>query len=130
MPIPQRLHQYVSTEKQRRLPKDFLTGWQDYEKFWENATVGQSGPGQRVFTITAGASGWPERCLRRNRPSDDRRRYAAEHSPTGEVLQHPIFVTAIAFYSLGKPVSAPGSEPGCSQSSARHRGVFRAVSGW
>jgi len=28
--------------------------------------------------------------------------FARQHSPTGELLQHPIFVTTIAFYSLGE----------------------------
>ena len=28
--------------------------------------------------------------------------YARQNSPTGEVLQHPVFVTTIAFYSLGE----------------------------
>jgi acyl dehydratase len=27
--------------------------------------------------------------------------YARKHSPTGEVLQHPIFVTALGFYCIG-----------------------------
>src|SRR5260370_2756670 len=28
--------------------------------------------------------------------------FARQHPPTGELLQHPIFVTTIAFYSLGE----------------------------
>ena len=52
MPYPERLNQYAETEKQRHFPKDFMIGWENYET-WEDASVGQSGPAQRVFKITA-----------------------------------------------------------------------------
>ncbi len=101
MPIPERLNQYVQTEKQRHFPKDFLSGWEAYET-WEQATVSQCGPAQRIFTIT------PEDVVAYNVACGETdplmvdAAYAAQHSPTGQLLQHPIFVTAIAFYSLGE----------------------------
>ena len=41
MAVPARLDKFVKTEKQRHFPKDFMTGWEDYET-WAEATVGQS----------------------------------------------------------------------------------------
>jgi len=101
MPIPERLNQHVHTEKQRRFPKDFLSGWQEYET-WEQATVGQSGKGQRVFEITAEDIVAYNVACGETDPLMVDIEHAAKFSPTGQVLQHPIFVTAIAFYSLGE----------------------------
>jgi acyl dehydratase len=101
MPIPDRLNQYIDTEKQRHFPKDFMAGWQDYET-WEQASVGQSGPAQRVFEITSEDVVAYNLACGETDPLMVDAAYAAKHSPTGEVLQHPIFVTTIAFYSLGE----------------------------
>lgn len=101
MPIPERLNQYIETEKQRHFQKDFLKGWEDYET-WDDATVGQSGPGQRKFTVTEEDILSYNRACGETDPLMVDPAYAAAHSPTGELLQHPIFVTAIAFYSLGE----------------------------
>jgi acyl dehydratase len=101
MPVPSRLDRYIETEKQRHFPRDFMVGWETYET-WDEATVGQSGPGQRTFKITE------EDILEYNRACGEADplmvdpEYARENSPTGELLQHPIFVTTIAFYSLGE----------------------------
>jgi acyl dehydratase len=100
MSVPSRLDRYIETEKQRHFPREFLVGWENYET-WEEAAVGQSGPGQRTFKITE------EDILEYNRACGETdplmvdRAYARKNSPTGELLQHPIFVTTIAFYSLG-----------------------------
>lgn len=101
MSYPERLNQYVETDKQNHFPKDFLVGWENYET-WEEASVGQSGPAQRVFKITAEDIVAYNRACGETDPQMVDAEYAAQHSPTGELLQHPIFVTAIAFYSLGE----------------------------
>jgi len=101
MPVPSRLDRYIETEKQKHFTRDFIVGWEAYET-WEEAIVGQSGPGQRAFKITE------EDILEYNRACGETdplmvdRDYARKNSPTGELLQHPIFVTTIAFYSLGE----------------------------
>jgi hypothetical protein len=51
MPVPSRLDRYIETEKQKHFTRDFIVGWEAYET-WEEAIVGQSGPGQRAFKIT------------------------------------------------------------------------------
>ncbi len=101
MPVPDRLNKYIETEKQRHFSRDFLAGWENYET-WENATVGQSGPAQRVFEIAEEDVLSYNRACGETDPLMVDPSYARNHSPTGELLQHPIFVTAIAFYSLGE----------------------------
>ncbi len=51
MATPARLKNYIETEKQQKFFSDFLAGWENYET-WDQATVGDSGPAQRTFTIT------------------------------------------------------------------------------
>ena len=101
MSIPQRLNQYIETEKQRHFPKVFLEGWQDYET-WDEAQVGQCGPAQRTFLITDEDVVAYNKACGETDPLMTDPAYAVKHSPTGAVLQHPIFVTAIGFYSLGE----------------------------
>jgi len=101
MPVPERLNRYIETEKQRHFSRDFLVGWGNYET-WEEATVGQSGPAQRVFEISEEDILSYNRACGETDPLMVAPEYARKHSPTGELLQHPIFVTAIAFYSLGE----------------------------
>lgn len=101
MPVPQRLDQYISTQKQRDFPKDFLTGWESYET-WDDATVGASGPAQRTFRIAEEDIVSYNRACGETDPVMVDPEFARKHSPTGQVLQHPIFVTTIAFYSLGE----------------------------
>jgi acyl dehydratase len=64
--------------------------------------VAQSGPAQRVFEITAeDIVAYNVACGETDPLMIDVER-AAKESPTGQLLQHPIFVTTIAFYSLGE----------------------------
>lgn len=113
MSIPARLNQYLVTEKQRHFPKHFLNGWQSYETC-EEATVGASGPAQPTFKIVdQDIVEYNKACGESDSPMIDAA-YAREHSPTGEVLQYPIFVTAIAFDALGEsgigtPMRTPGA---------------------
>ena len=45
MAIPERLNQYIETEKQRNFPKAFLEGWQAYET-WDE--IGRASCRERV----------------------------------------------------------------------------------
>ncbi len=101
MTVPTRLDKYIETEKQRQFSRDFMTGWEDYET-WEQATVGDSGPAQRKFKITEEDIVSYNRACGEIDPLMIDAAYARKNSPTGEVLQHPMFVTTIAFYSLGE----------------------------
>jgi len=101
MAIPERLNQYVETGKQRAFPKDFLAAWESYET-WDSAVVGERGAAQRLFEITAEDIVAYNQACGETDPLMVDPDYARVHSPTGELLQHPVFVTAIAFYSLGE----------------------------
>src|SRR5258708_33001470 len=104
MPVPDRLNKYIETEKQRHFSRDFLAGWENYET-WAEATVGQSGPAQRVFEISEEDILSYNRACGETDPLMVAPEYARKHSPTGELLHHPIFVTAIAFSSLVEKVT-------------------------
>jgi acyl dehydratase len=101
MPVPSRLDGFVETEKQRHFSRDFMIGWEEYET-WDEAIVGQSGLAQRTFEITEEDILDYNRACGETDPLMINPAFAREHSPTGELLQHPIFVTTIAFYSLGE----------------------------
>jgi len=101
MSVPARLDRYIETDKQRNFPRDFLAGWEDYET-WEQARVGDAGPGQRTFTITEEDILSYNLACGETDPLMVDPSYAREHSPTGELLQHPIFVTTIGFYTVGE----------------------------
>jgi acyl dehydratase len=101
MGVPARLDRYIETEKQRHFSRDFLAGWEDYET-WEQARVGESAPAQRTFEISEEDILSYNRACGETGPLMVDPGYAREHSPTGELLQHPIFVTAIAFYTIGE----------------------------
>jgi acyl dehydratase len=100
MPVPERLGHYIQTEKQRHFSRDFLVGWENYET-WEDATVGESAPASHTFTVEAeDVAAYNRACGETDRLYVDPE-YARENSPTGELLQHPIFVTAVGFYCVG-----------------------------
>src|SRR5258708_33611550 len=101
MPVPSRLDRYVETEKQRHFSRDFMVGWEAHDS-WEEAAVGQSSQAQRMFQITdEDILDYNSACGETDPLMVDPA-HARNDSPTGELLQHPIFVTAIAFYSLGE----------------------------
>ena len=126
MSIPARLEKLIKTEKQRHFPKDFMVGWKDYET-WEDAMVGQSGPAQRTFAITEEDILDYNKACGETDPLMVDPEYARKNSPTGELLQHPVFVTTIAFYSLGeKGIGSWIPHAGRSESGTAHR-ISRAV---
>ena len=101
MGAPERLEKYIETEKQRNFFSDFLAGWENYET-WDAAKVGDSGPALRTFKVTEEDIVSYNKSCGETDPLLVDPAFASKNSPTGEVLQHPIFVTAIAFYSLGE----------------------------
>src|SRR5271170_6162883 len=101
MGVPARLDRYIETDKQRRFARDFLSGWENYET-WEQARVGDIAPAQRTFEITEEDILSYNRACGETDPLMVDPAYAQEHSPTRQLLQHPIFVTAIGFYTVGE----------------------------
>jgi acyl dehydratase len=101
MGVPARLDKYTKTAKQRNFSRDFLVGWENYET-WEEATVGETRAAQRTFEIAEEDIIAYNRACGETDPLMIDPAYAKEHSPTGYVLPHPVFVTTIGFYSLGE----------------------------
>ena len=102
-----------------------MVGWEAYET-WDEATVGQSGPALRTFEITEEDILDYNRACGETDPLMIDPGFARQHSPTGELLQHPIFVTTIAFYCLGREgnrhwiwTPAPAIHSNASRSSSR-----------
>ena len=100
MPVPARLDRYIETEKQRHFTRDFLVGWERYET-WDEAQVGEKGPAAHTFAIAEEDVIAYNRSCGETHPLYIDAKFARENSPTGEVLQHPIFVTTLGFYTLG-----------------------------
>src|SRR2546430_5227607 len=90
MPVPSRLDRYVETEKQKHFSRDFMIGWERYET-WDEATVGHSGPAQRTFEITEEDILDYNWACGETDPLMIDPAFARQHSPTGELLQHPVF---------------------------------------
>ena len=101
MAMVERLAGYATTAKQRDFEWDFTHGVEAYET-WDEATVGQSGAAPRTFEITEEDILDYNRACGETDPLMIDPAFARKHSPTGELLQHPIFVTTIAFYCLGE----------------------------
>ena len=100
MQVPERLDQYIETEKQRNFERRFHLGWEEYET-WEEATVGDQAPASHTFTVASEDIASYNRACGETDPLYVDAEYARKHSPTGELLQHPIFATTIGFYSIG-----------------------------
>lgn len=113
MPVPVRLDQYVSTDKQRHFSRDFLVGWEKYET-WEDAKVGQKITAPHVFEVKEEDIVAYNLACGETDPLMIDAEYARKHSPTGEVLQHPIFSVVLAFYcpgdaGIGTWIRSPGA---------------------
>ena len=92
MPVPERLNRYIETEKQRHFSRDFLAGWENYET-WEEATVGQSGPAQRVFEISEEDILSYNRACGETDPREDKPDFTArDHSDCHWPFAHPALV--------------------------------------
>ena len=101
MNVPDRLNLYIETDKQRHFQRDFLADWESYET-WEEARVGEVSPALRTFEIREEDILSYNRACGETDPLLVEPAYARAHSPTGELLQHPIFVTTIGFYTVGE----------------------------
>lgn len=103
---PTRIEPYVETQKQRAFERDFLAGWERYET-WDGVEVGVPHPAAREFLVTE------EDVLAFNRAAGETDplfvdpEYAREHSPSGSLVVHPLFLTTVIFWCIGE--EGPGS---------------------
>jgi acyl dehydratase len=94
------LDQYVETEKQREFDKNFIEGAEDYE-VWEEVEIGETHDAAQSFVVK-------EEDLRSfaNGAMDDnpvmQSMDAAQSAGFEEIVEHPMFISAIAFWCIEK----------------------------
>lgn len=95
-----RLDSLIRTDKQRNFSFDFLSGWENYES-WEDVCVGATAVAPVAYVITAEDIIEYNRACGETDPLFVDVDFALKNSPTGELLQHPLFASALPFYCLG-----------------------------
>ena len=104
----ERLAGYPTTAKQRDFEWDFTQGVEAYET-WDEIEVGRSGPGARVFEVTAeDIVSFNRSCLETDPMLVDPE-YAAAHGGLG---QHPLFVVQVVFYCIDTGIGSWLRSPG------------------
>src|SRR6201992_3374820 len=104
----ERLAGYPTTAKQRDFEWDFTQGVEAYET-WDEIEVGRSGPGARVFEVTAeDIVSFNRSCLETDPMLFDPE-YAAAHVGLG---QHPLFVVQVVFYCIDTGIGSWLRSPG------------------
>src|SRR5437867_3047050 len=101
----QRLAQFFTTEKQRSFETNFLLGAENYE-VWDEVEVGAVFDGQNIFAVTEEDLLAFNLGVRETHPLFVDPEYARKHSPTGAVLDHPLFPVLVCFYCIG---TGPGN---------------------
>ncbi|MGO8989029.1 MAG: MaoC family dehydratase [bacterium] len=95
------LAKYFKTEKQRQFSTNFFTDAEHYE-VWDEIDFSnlEEVDGENTFTIKAeDLKFYAEGCLDGNPYMTDEE--FAKKSPYGELVAHPLFVTALAFWCVG-----------------------------
>lgn len=106
-----RLAQYFDSDRQRTFETNFLHNAEEYEA-WNEVEVGKSKAGKLTYTVTADDVRTYNLCVLETDPLmvDEK---AAKNSSTGELIQHPIFVTQLGFYCIergpGSWIRSPGA---------------------
>lgn len=112
MDTAQRLAKYFETDRQRHFESNFLKDAELYET-WDEVVIGSSQPGKLKYTVTEEDVLYYNSSLLEPDPLLTDPKYAAEHSPTGELIQHPLFVVQVAFYCIengrGSWIRSPGA---------------------
>lgn len=101
----ERLSQYFTTDRQRAFMTDFRAGAAEYE-VWDEVVVGQSWDAQNTFEVTEDDIVAFNQGVAETHPLFVDPVYAKEHSPTGVVLDHPLFSVLVTFYCIG---TGPGN---------------------
>lgn len=105
MAMLDRLEPILETAKQREFENDFRAGAEHYD-VWDEVEIGRQYDGTLEFTVLEEDILAFNRSMLETDPLFVDADYAREHSPTGELLQHPLFLVEIGFYCIEK---GPGS---------------------
>jgi acyl dehydratase len=102
----ERIEPYLETEKQRTFERDFLTGWERLET-WNGVAIGERVPTGREFVVVKEDVLSFNHAVGETDPLFVDADYARTHSPTGQLLVHPLFLTTVIFWCTG--AEGPGS---------------------
>jgi acyl dehydratase len=112
MDTAQRLARYQSTEKQRKFESNFLKDAEIYET-WDSVEIGRAFPGKLKFKVKEEDVLSYNLSVGETDPLMVDPAHAARNSPTGELIQHPLFVVQVAFYCIengpGSWIRSPGA---------------------
>lgn len=107
-----RLAAHFRTEKQRNFESNFLKDAEIYET-WEEVEIGRAFPGKLKFTVTEHDILSYNKAMGETDPLMVDPSYATKNSPTGGLIEHPLFVVQVAFYCIengpGSWIRSPGA---------------------
>lgn len=111
-PTHQRLAKHFTTEKQRNFETNFLLAT-DRNEYWEEIEIGRSEKGKLTYKVAEEDVLSYNLSLFEEDPLLVDPKAAKEKSPTGELIQHPLFVVQVAFYCIeqgpGSWIRTPGA---------------------
>ncbi len=94
------LEKHVSTEKQKELETDFIKDAEEYE-VWDEVEIGKEYDGARTFKIKKeDLKDFAIGAMEDNPLMTDEE--AAKESKFGELVEHPMFISAMAFWCIDK----------------------------
>lgn len=112
MDTAERLARHFSTRKQRDFESNFLKDAEVYET-WDQVEIGRTFQGKLKFTVAEEDVLSYNLSLGETDPLLADPAHARKRSPTGELIQHPLFVVQVAFYCIengpGSWIRSPGA---------------------
>ena len=103
---PTRVVPYLETEKQRAFDRDFIAGWAGCET-WDSVAIGVPSRVATEYVVEEEDVLSYNLAVGETDPLMVDPEYARRHSPTGQLVAHPLFLTAVIFYCIGP--EGPGS---------------------
>jgi acyl dehydratase len=108
----ERLARHFATDKQRHFESNFLKDVEVYET-WDSVEIGRAFPGKLKFVVKEEDILFYNKSLGETDPLMVDPAYAAKHSPTGGLIEHPLFIVQVAFYCIengpGSWIRSPGA---------------------
>jgi acyl dehydratase len=107
-----RLAKHFNTDKQRAFESNFLKDAEVYET-WDSVEIGRAFPGKLKFVVKDEDVLSYNKSIGETDPLMVDLAYAKKHSPTGGLIEHPLFVVQVAFYCIengpGSWIRSPGA---------------------
>ena len=95
-----RIAPLFETDKQKEFDKDFLSGWENYD-VWQEIEVGRTFVAPNEYLVKEEDLLYYNRAMGETDPLLVDAEHAKDHSPSGNVVAHPLFLVSMLFYCLG-----------------------------